>query len=202
MQLPYLQLVYPNDDFRAFVAFWRQFYVPNEKTLPLYLANIDKKRFRKSDIGELYKWKNSMDYSKHPKKSMTVALIQRELRLVNQLKRQFERQLFEDTFGGIGAIWQIFLLHIIQPDAFPIFDQHVYRTHLFLEHRTVMDIPAYGKTKLDYYHSVYCPFFNNARRRYRLDRFQLDNALWMFGRFLLTKEGKAATAALPNTSRK
>jgi len=39
----------------------------------------------------------------------------------------------------MSAIWQIFLLHIIDPTNYPIFDQHVYRAHYYLEHRTIID---------------------------------------------------------------
>ena len=193
MRLPYLRFSYLSEDYRAFVDFWRQLYRPNEKTLPLYLNNIDKKRFTSSDIADLFRWKNGMEYKRNVTKRKSVQLVQHNLELVNQLKQNFDEELFQETFGQMGAIWQIFLLHLIDPNHFPIFDQHVYRTHLFLMHGEIRPIPSYKKTKLDYYQSVYLPFFNQVCRRHRIDRFHLDNALWTLGRFLLQPEANTTT---------
>ncbi|HEY4109563.1 hypothetical protein [Puia sp.] len=187
MSLPYLQFAYPNDDYKTFVQFWRSMYRPNAETLPLYLDNIDKQRFTRKDIGELYRWKNSRPYENNPNKRVSVERIQAELPMINRLKQQFVMRAFEETFAGISPIWQIFLLHIIQPDVYPIFDQHVHRTHLFLVHQRIVALPTYGKTKLDYYHVHYQPYFNEVRRRHKLDRFELDNALWTLGQFLKTR---------------
>jgi len=201
MPLPYLQLVYSNDDYPSFVRFWRKMYVPNTKTLPLYEDNIDKASMTPTAIQELYKWKNGgRDYTNNPTKRAFVEHVQGKIPLVNQLKRGFDRPTFDAEFGHRSAIWQIFLLHIIDPDEFPIFDQHVYRTHLFFTHRAILPIPIYSKTKMDYYDKVYRPFFIRVRKRYQLDRFELDNALWTFGRFLLTKEGKASVSAVDGTT--
>lgn len=38
----------------SIIAFWRQLYQPNKKTLQLYLKSIDKKRFMHSDIADCY----------------------------------------------------------------------------------------------------------------------------------------------------
>jgi len=59
-----------------------------------------------------------------------------------------------------GIIWKIFLLHIIDPKRYPIFDQHVYRAYDFLTKNKTIGILSSNKRKEDIYFSEYISFFN------------------------------------------
>ena len=70
----------------------------------------------------------------------------------------------------------MFLLHVIQPDSYPIFDQHVYRAYLFIAKNQRAEIPD-NKRKQDVYFKEYAPFFNELASK-GVSRKKLDEALW------------------------
>ena len=79
---------------------------------------------------------------------------------------------------------QNFLLHIIDPDKFPIFYQHVYRAYNFLVNRSIKEISDSNKAKLICY-DQYSKFFNKLKSESNDPR-KIDKALWAFGKFLKT----------------
>lgn len=48
---------------------------------------------------------------------------------------------------GKGMIWKIFTLHILNPDKYPIFDQHVYRAMVYLKTGVIKEIPKSNEEK-------------------------------------------------------
>ena len=82
---------------------------------------------------------------------------------------------------GKGMIWEIFALHIMHPDAYPIFDQNVYRAMHYMQTGTIKDIPSKDRDKQSSYINENLPFYN-ALGHYP-DR-KLDKALFSFGQFL------------------
>ncbi len=78
-------------------------------------------------------------------------------------------------------------MHIIQPEQYPIFDQHVYRAFKYIvEHVNDATLPLYDRYNMKIYFNDYLPFYLNCKENMN-DRFtskQLDDALWLFGKFL------------------
>lgn len=188
MMLPFLNFTYHKNDYKTFVNFWSDFYIISPKD-NLYTDRINKSKFTKTDIELLFEWKNGMKVNGHIPKQASIDKVVSRLTQVNNLKTRFDMPYFKTYFFDIAAIWQIFLLHTIQPLQFPIFDQHVYRAHIFLLDKTITEIPNNQAYKLKYYHKDYLPFFNTLKSEIT-DLRKIDCALWAFGKFLKTPYAK------------
>jgi hypothetical protein len=77
-------------------------------------------------------------------------------------------------------------LHIIAPQIYPIFDQHVFRAFRFLLSNDVVEIPSTNSKKERTYFQDYLPFFNHLANISNMPRKKVDEALWVFGKFLKT----------------
>lgn len=184
MTLPFLRITYKKTSYQTFVDFWSKYYIISSYD-NLYSDRIHKNKFTKTDIKMLFEWKNGMKVNGHVPKQASIDKVISRLTHVNKLKTQFDLLYFKKHFSDIAAIWQIFLLHIIQPTKFPIFDQHVYRAHVFLIKNAITEIPNHQPHKLKYYHDSYLPFFDTLKSEIN-DLRKIDLALWAFGKFLKT----------------
>jgi len=185
-----------------FVDFWAKFYdfpINRNTTEEDYNSLISKNEFDENDIEKLFNWKNSMPIivrredgqaiKKHQNKSIFLDKAKAELFTINKLKKDFNPDKFNRTFKG-STIWKAFLLHIIDPKEFPIFDQHVYRAYCFLE-RLERKVPdefielekISNAKKMTIYKNEYIPFFENFNDKVLKNR-ESDKALWAFGKFL------------------
>lgn len=182
----YSVLTYNSASLREFVSFWSNFYIyPMED---LYAKRIDKKQFVEEDLIKLFEWKNGTRLSKKKEKALQVIIS--KIGVINSLKSDFSLSRFLEEFKFVkGAIWKIYLLHVICPNGYPIFDQFVYKAYCFLVKDQKMDIPSNNKQKEDIYFSEYVSFFNELSGQ-NLSRKNLDEALWTFGKFLKTPYGK------------
>jgi hypothetical protein len=139
----------------AFIKSWLQLYTYPD--YDVYQSLISKPEFEYSDLLKLFQWKNGMELS--GKKSTAFEQhIASQLPLINQLKKNIDRDVFDDQFWPVGAIWKIFLLHIIDP-AFPIFDQHVYRAFAYLQLAEKKELPYASDLRLKIYDEQFLPFF-------------------------------------------
>jgi len=169
-----------------FVDFWKGRYnYPNDA---LYSGRIRKPRLTPSDIEKLYEWKNGSPLS--AKKRGTVARVISHVAAINGLKNEFELSIFKSTFGWMSAIWKVYLMHIIAPDRFPIFDQHVGRAYFYLTQGEIKEIPAGNCGRETLYFSQYVCLFDEWARGVG-NRKHLDEALWAFGKWLKTAQAKS-----------
>lgn len=158
-----------------FVAYWSQGY--SYLLEELYLINIGAERTRESVLS-LYKWKNGKNLSQRKLQSI-------EENYFAQLEAPGLNTIYEgiQRFNALngGPIWDIFWLHINNPDLFPIFDQHTFRAYYFIEYGEIRELPE-GRTQIrDIYFNYYIPFFNEFAG---VDQRMVDKALFTFGRFL------------------
>lgn len=81
-----------------------------------------------------------------------------------------------------GAIWNIFYLHVRQPDRWPIFDQHSYRALRFIRTGEVLGDVLRDGPEAVYaaYREEYIPFIGDLGANKR----KTDRALYAFGQFL------------------
>lgn len=169
-----MQLVYTfkieKADINDFVNHWSQryFYGNEEK----YTNNIGKP-LTKQSRNELFEWKNGSKISEAKLKS-----IEQNYPLVFDGDKE-DRYLNHQKSGG--AIWNIFYLHCLDQDNWPIFDQHTYRAMKYLKHGKIIEIGTTNKRKYESYSGEYLPFlkalsYDNTRK--------LDKALFAFGQFL------------------
>ncbi|MGF7217454.1 hypothetical protein GGR92_003628 [Spirosoma lacussanchae] len=104
--------------------------------------------------------------------------------LLHQLRKDFSLTTFEEHFSDLSAIWQAFLLHILQPATFPIFDQHVYRAYRYLTTGRPCELPFGKANRMRLYHESYLPFFNQIVAATTDNSQTTDQALWAFGKFI------------------
>ena len=89
-------------------------------------------------------------------------------------------QRFLDPKGSGGPIWNIFYMHCIDPETWPIFDQHTYRAMHFMQTGEIRELPEAKAVIYSEYKNAYIPFvirLNSNRRK-------IDKALFAFGQFL------------------
>lgn len=112
-----------------------------------YSNNIDKGLDSYENFLLLFQWKNGMPKISK-KKQVIVNGFWDNKSVLKTLRKNFSWELFETTFNpsSSSAIWKIFLLHIVDKNKFPIFDQHVYRFHKYYNESIIEEIPY--RTKL------------------------------------------------------
>lgn len=168
-----------------FLNHWSKLYsYANED---LYYRSIYKEVFTKADIQNLYVWKNGMNLSR-PKQRTMDAKINSKLSIINDFKSSASVNLerFKKEFKEVSTVWRIFLLHIIKPSEFPIYDQHIHRAYLFINNgnwRNISSLSIKDKAKEEFYFNRYLPFIEANEFE---DLKKLDEAFFAFGQFLKT----------------
>lgn len=170
----------------SFINSWsKQYSFSNEVS---YSSSISKKAFTITDIQNLYVWKNGMKLSELKQKSLD-SKIKSKLTIINHFKSNDEVDLvvFNKEFKNLSAVWKIFLLHLINPNTYPIYDQHIHRTFLFIHNENWSNISndtVTNKDKEKFYFDRYLPFIQASKTK---DLKQLDEAFFAFGQFLNTR---------------
>lgn len=172
-------------DLQKFIDFWSRLYsYPLEA---LYNKTIVKSQFEPVDIQNLFRWKNGMDLSSKKQNSVDTK-IQTKIEILNFLKNQddFTLTYFLDEFSNLTAVWKIFLLHIIKPRQYPIYDQHINRAYCFihgLDYKNISASKMTCKSKEDFYFGTYLGFVHGQGN---INLKKMDEAFFAFGQFLVT----------------
>jgi hypothetical protein len=176
LKLEVVKYVSTNED--DFVDFWsRQYSYDLEH---LYDKNIKKVPLDENAVWALYKWKNGTEEIAQKKKQSIANVYLPQLNKLPALKSLQDGKTYLASLQG-GAIWDIFWLHCINPELFPIFDQHTYRSMAKITDMAFQEIPSARPQKIHIYFDKYIPFtkhFKNVSLR------DLDKALFAYGRFL------------------
>jgi hypothetical protein len=185
MQLLYFETT-TSKDLNSFIAYWSQLYSYSNEFV--YKKAISKTIFEENDIQNLYVWKNGMRLSDLKQKSLEQNIL-RKLHMINWFKsnENVDLENFRKEFNTLSTVWKIFLLHIIKPNQYPIYDQHIHRTFLFIherDHTNLSNTSINNKDKETFYFKEYLPFIKNNNIK---DIKKLDEAFFAFGQFLNTK---------------
>lgn len=173
-----------------FIEYWSSTYIyANGENK--YLQNIVKTVFDNASLLLLFEWKNGSVLSGHKRKSFEKNILSK-IKIINTLKTRFDFDIFKKEFENVSTIWKIFLLHIIKPDTYPIFDQHVFRAMSYIKFGIITEIPSDSKEKERIYVVDYVVFFNKFRAEMPniCESKKIDEALWSFGKFLKSNYGK------------
>jgi len=167
---------------KQFVDCWREYY--NAYSEDIYSTHITNDPLEEEDIRVLFKWKNGMSLSGSKTKVLESKVLNR-LDVINELRneRDIDFDSLNEQFKDLAAIWRIFVMHIINPFEFPIFDQHVYRAMRFLKNNRVEDLKNDDLVKIELYKNGYLPFYKDLVSGLD-DLRSCDKALWAFGKFL------------------
>lgn len=170
-----------------FVNFWEKAfnYSSTNESYEMYVLNRPELFiFDEHQIQMLYKWKNNTGETLSSKKNASLERnILAHLPIVQQLTHTWDNEVFDNSFGKISTIWQIFLMHIIQPNRFPIFDQHVYRAYSLLKNGSANELKGTIKRQLALYRD-YQSFFDEIQYTSKLSPRSIDKAFWAFGKFI------------------
>lgn len=171
-----------------FINHWKPLY--NYFDEERYDRNIDVLEFSNENLIDLYHWKNGMTLkgSGGKEKSLEEKIIKR-IQLINSYKKESQVDLkqFNRDFSDVSAVWRIFLLHIIKPKEYPIYDQHIHRAYNFihdLEWQKITNTIS-DKAKLEFYFNTYLQFVNELDYS---NLKELDEAFFAFGQFLNTRK--------------
>jgi len=93
------------------------------------------------------------------------------------------RQLAE--LQGFGYIWAIFTLHLMYPEVYPLYDQHVYRTYKY-EISNHRELPKEADKSWEAY-ADYTRYFKALVMEYSFPFYRVDKALWSHGKALKNK---------------
>ena len=153
-----------------FIEHWssKYSYIWEEK----YNNNIGKPLTENSRL-ELFEWKNGSVIALKKLKSIS------ENYPLSFSGNQEDRYLNHKQPGG--AIWNIFYLHCIEPNKWPIYDQHTHRAMKFMTSGITIEIGITNKQKYISYKNDYIPFLQSLKQT---DYRKLDKALFAFGQFL------------------
>jgi len=180
MKLPVFKIEWTNNP-KVFINQWSQLYnYPLEK---LYSERILLHEYTEEDIRQLFIWKNGTPLSIRKAESLQTKIICK-IKLINDLKKQFRLELFRSEFSNVSAIWKIYLLHLIAPGLYPIFDQHVYRAYHYIQNQFISEIPSSNRQKEIDYFDNYVYFFRKLEKLSNSPSKNIDEALWAFGKFL------------------
>lgn len=175
MKLEIAQFVTASQD--DFVSFWSMQY--RYELEHLYDNNIGKP-LTEARVWDLYKWKNGTWKIANNKQQSIRTVYLPELTNIPKLANIQDGKEYLAKLTG-GAIWDIFWLHCVNPDLFPIFDQHTYRSMSKIEALSQTKISAYRPKKIYAYFEQYIPF---TKKFMSVSSRELDKALFAYGRFL------------------
>lgn len=120
----------------------------------------------------LFEWKNGFKLS-----AKKMASVEKYYPLPGESKGLNK---YLNQIGSGRPIWNIFYMHCVTPEVWPIFDQHTFRAVQFIRTGRIEEIPKRDSKIFTYYQSDYIPFikkFGSCGRK-------IDKALYSFGRFL------------------
>ena len=190
MQMEYPIFHFQNVSAAEFVKRWSAEYRRKEKPVVrgLYNQNMAIRPCTEESITNLLHWKNGSTFKGRfsGKKAKLVKEIVGKLEVVNQLEAQWDDQLFKEQLrpDNNGPIWKLFLLHVIQPAIFPIFDQHVYRAQIYLQTTNIVELSKTRKSRFNLFINDFMPLFNELKKETKASVKEVDEAMWAFGKFL------------------
>jgi hypothetical protein len=166
---------------QEFISFWSKLYVYDNAVLYERIYNTT---LSENDLKDLYKWKNGMKLSQPKEKSLNTKIISK-IEIVNNLRAasNFDLEYFLKEFKQVSVVWKVFLLHILKPNRFPIYDQHVHRAYRFINNQSSDGIKASmnESVKLKFYFEEYYPFVRESKIT---DLKKMDEAFFAFGQFI------------------
>ncbi|XOV94593.1 MAG: hypothetical protein ACFHWX_07795 [Bacteroidota bacterium] len=135
---------------------------------------------------KMFEWKNGTGEKIAESKMLLVKSFWDQVDVLKGLERKMDWGTYESTFrpGENAVVWKTFLLHLIDPEQYPIFDQHVYRCQHFLTHGKIREIPTYPKTAYAYFKDQYLPWFNKIRSKVGSSTKKMDEAFFAYGKML------------------
>lgn len=172
---------------KDFVDYWQEKYRYGNETV--YECHIDKDLTNDEEsLQKLFVWKNGhRKPSRNKQKSIDEKIIWLNSDSVRCCKKEQIIEKAKKKYLNCkknGAIWNIFFLHCLDPEEWPIYDQHTYRAMMYIKTGKILKDEKNDCEKYKNYRKRYIPFFKSKFKG--CDRRDVDKALFAFGKFLKT----------------
>lgn len=167
-----------------FVQDWSEHYTYSLEDK--YNDHINECLSNKESFLELFKWKNGTGDRISDDKMKVVLSFWDKIEILQKLRTDFNWSLFEREFEPYknSTIWKIFLLHLVDVNQFPIFDQHVFRTYYFFKKGKIEELPISSEKVYEIYKYGYLMWFHEIQMKYNLPLKKMDESFFSFGRML------------------
>lgn len=168
----------------SFVSKWSKAYDNYDEKR--YFDNINTVFDNWNCFREMFAWKNGMGDKIAPQKLKLVERFWDRQDILVQLKANFSWDLYEEVFepAKTSNIWKLFLLHLINPKLFPIYDQHVYRFYTFHKKGVIKEISKNHNERYLSYKNDYLDWFRETKDSNKLDPKKMDEAFFSFGKMI------------------
>lgn len=170
----FLTIAIECNSLREFLEHWSAKYPdPSRRDTGLYDPYVGKPLTEESRR-KLFEWKNGSRLSDGKSKS-----VEAHYPLSPPPGEELASKYLDARADG-GAIWNIFYMHCVAPQMWPIFDQHTFRAMSFMKTGAIEEIPSAKAKIYEIYKDEYVPFVNTLAA----DQRTIDKALYTFGQFL------------------
>ena len=151
-----------------------------------YTDHIDTVFDNRESFLELFRWKNGTGENISVNKMKTIDGFWSKVDVLRKLKLNFSWEFFESEFQPTrsSSIWKCFLVHLIDPSRFPLYDQHVYRSYQFIHEGIIEEIPNTHRLKYEIFKEKYCEWFNGVVNEHNLNHKRMDESLFTYGQML------------------
>lgn len=170
-------------DIKELIDDWQPLY--KYRRPDLYIENIGNGLDSKGYFQKLFNWKNGRKLSDSKQKLIDGFWKKKSVLLSLRDNIDMDQFVAEFNPGKNACIWKLYLLHIVRPDEYPIYDQHVYRAYMFIETGQIQEISNKDEEKYDHYSESYMPWFESVRKQcleYSVKH--IDEALFAYGKAL------------------
>jgi hypothetical protein len=176
----------PTQDFEAFVDLWSQLYDYNSPWEPNYHKHIKvDKPFTHNDILQLFEWENQAGLGRIRATSIKEKIYP-HLDYINDMKFEDSMNLeeFHSKFETVQAVSRTFLLHIIKPEIYPLYDQNIHIAYNFIHgiDADVHPFPKRPEDKLKFYFRKLKPFIDSVKGKHSIKK--VDEALNSYGQLM------------------
>ncbi len=135
---------------------------------------------RKEDVEKLIEWKFNNRLGENSKQRIEGILEltkdmcnwRKNNTDISEILNQLEQKL---NFIGEAPVVKTFLLHIVNPAAYPLFDRYVWQAYCFIKKKKA------GELTIKKYKENYIGFFKELKNK-DINSRSLDRTLWTFGK--------------------
>ncbi len=181
-----LLVLSPTSDIEAFIEHWSQLYAHSNSFENNYTNHIkpDKPTTHK-DLLELFEWLTVAGLGQIRTKAIKEKIYP-HLEYINDMKFEetIDLEVFHSKFNNVSAVSRIFLLHIIKPNVYPLYDSNIHIAYNYI-HRIDSEKQPYPKREEDrmkFYFRKIVPFVASIKGNNSIKK--IDEALNSYGQMV------------------
>ena len=176
----------PTSDVQTFIDLWSQMYDHQNAYEHNYVNHIKPdKPFTHKDLLELYEWLTGAGLGR----IRTAAIkdkIYAHIDYINDMK--FENSInideFQKKFSSVSAVSRIFLLHLIKPEVYPLYDTNIHIAYNYIHgiSNEQQPYPRREEDRMKFYFRKILPFVTSIKGNNSIKK--VDEALNSYGQMV------------------